>query len=335
MTICVFSNEKFTQIRVVNEETNKQFAEYTPYFEISEKFAVIPGLNEKLIPQGMGYIEDKNWFVLSYYRSTGASVLSCVDADTGTLIKSVPVSNEDGTIYTGHAGGVAVSRLNLWISSGGFLRRIPLSDLYAAQDGEIVRIVDKFNTGTNASFVTFNDDVLWVGEFFHDGNYLTNTDHYVRISIFEVNHSWVTGFKVDAQTDLVQKAVADTGADPVVPDYILSIPDIVQGIVVADNGEIILSRSYGRGNDSTISVYHPIVFEEPVTLKTIEGVEVPIWVLSSKTLSGKITALPMSENIYLKDDMLYILYESAGEKYRATTKYATDYIWKMKLDLLK
>jgi len=335
MTICVFSNETFSQTAVVGTQDPDVSETYTPYFEISEQFAIIPGLKERLIPQGLAYIAEKDWFVISHYRSGAVSVLSFVDAATGEWIKSVTLSNEDGSVYTGHAGGVAVSRLNLWISSGSFLRRIPLQALYSAGNGESIRIVDKFNAGTNASFVTCNNDVLWVGEFFHNNDYLTDSEHYARISIFEMNHAWVTGFKLNTQSDLLQTEPQADENIPVIPDYILSIPDIVQGMAFSESGQIVLSESYGRNNDSTIAVYASILFDEPDRMKTVNGEEVPMWILSSKNFSGKVTALPMSENIVMKDGRLYILYESAGEKYLTTTRYATDHIWQMNLSLLE
>jgi hypothetical protein len=42
----------------------------------------------------------------------------------------------------------------------------------------------------------------------------------------------------------------------------------------------------------------------------------------------------MSEGILIKDGFLYILYESAAKKYLMTTKYATDYVWKVPFNAL-
>ncbi len=335
VSICVFSNEIFSQATVVEQQDAASFSEYTSYLEISEKFAVIPGLKEGVVPQGLAYMEEKGWFVISSYRDNAGSILSFIDAQTGELIKSLSVHNEDDSVYTGHAGGVAISESNLWISSGGFIRRIPLHEIYTASDGEIIKIADKFNTGTNASFAAFHDGVLWVGEFFHDNNYLTDSARYVRVSIFEMNHSWVTGFKLDEETDLLAANRMTDGSEPVTPDYILSVPDLVQGIAFPGNGRVILSQSYGRNNDSTISIYDGIFLEAAKKTKEINGNNVPVFVLSSKNFFDKVKVFPMSENIVSKDGQLYVLYESAAEKYRSTGKCPTDYIWKMNLNQLK
>ncbi|HPJ88584.1 MAG TPA: hypothetical protein PLO84_05625, partial [Thermotogota bacterium] len=107
VSICVFSNEIFSQATVVEQQDAASFSEYTSYLEISEKFAVIPGLKEGVVPQGLAYMEEKGWFVISSYRDNAGSILSFIDAQTGELIKSLSVHNEDDSVYTGHAGGVA------------------------------------------------------------------------------------------------------------------------------------------------------------------------------------------------------------------------------------
>jgi hypothetical protein len=334
LSITSFSNAMLSQTNVVQPRTSNSFREYEQYLEISEKFALIPGLEGILVPQGLAYIEEKDWFAISYYQKDNYSVLSFVDGTTGEMVKSLIVCNEDGMYYTGHAGGLAVSYSNLWISSGSYIRKIPLQQIYDTDDGEKIKIVNKFNTGTNASFATFNDGVLWVGEFFHDNNYLTDGDRYVRINIFEVNHSWVVGFKLDKESDTLVSADIIDEKTPVIPDYILSIPDIVQGIAFLGNDEVALSQSYGRANDSTIQVYGNILLNAEHRKTDVNGTAVPTWILNSKNVAYKLTTFPMSENIVPKDGLLYILYESAAKKYLPTTKYGTDYIWKTNLNLI-
>ncbi len=331
-SICMFASVSISQTSVVKPRISNFFKEYDNYLEISEQFSLIPGLKEEYVPQGLGYISSEDWFVVSSYYSKGPSILSFLNGTTGEFIKSVIVLNEDGSNYTGHAGGVAVSKSNLWISSGSYLRKISLEKILSSKDGEEIRIESKFNAGTNASFAAYKNGVIWSGEFYRFDNYLTDPTHYQKIETGERNNAWITGFKLDETTDELINSIPIDASIPVTPDYIISVPDIVQGVAFLDNGKIALSKSYGRANDSVIQIYG---FDSASTADVdIKGKSVPLWVLSNLNLERELLVLPMSEGIIQKDDYFYILYESAAKKYLITTKYATDYIWRIPIELL-
>jgi len=318
-----------TQTSVVKPRKTNMFKEYDEYFQMCEQFCIIPGLKEGLIPQGLGYIPSKDWIVVSSYSANGPSVLSFLERRTGEYIKSLTILNEDGTYYNGHAGGIAVSELNLWISSEKYLRKIPLDDVFKAETGDEIRIESKFNTGTNASFASYNDGIIWVGEFYHYDNYLTDESHYYKIETGERNNAWIVGFKLDNETDNPANIIMEGETNPVVPDYIISCPDIVQGMAFLNcDDRLALSKSYGRTNDSTIQIYDINIGDNVSQIK-IEDKNIPMWVLSKLNLEKELLVLPMSEGIIQIEDYFYILYESAAKKYLMTTKYATDYIWKV------
>src|SRR6056297_2715995 len=316
------------QESVVKERKTNFFREYDHYLEISEKVFLIPALKEGFIPQGMAYIPEKDWYVISYYQAKGPSILTFLDADTGHLVKGLEIFNEDGTEYTGHAGGVAISKSNLWISSGGFIRQIPLANIFSAADGDEIRIVDKYNAGTKASFMKHHKGILWVGEFFHANNYLTDRSHYVKREDGYINHSWMVGLTLDENTDLPVNANGEEET-PITPDFIISIPDIVQGAAFSEDSNICLSLSYGRTNDSRLLIFDAVLSKEPDMIVSVNQQDTPLWVLKLKNQICEFKALPMSEGILIKDSLLYILYESAAKKYLMTTKYATDYVWKV------
>jgi len=317
-----------TQNSVVKPIKTNMFKEYDEYFQTYEQFCIIPGLKEGLIPQGLGYIPSKDWIVVSSYSTNGPSVLSFLERRTGEHIKSLTVLNEDGTYYNGHAGGIAVSELNIWISSGKYLRKIPLNNVFKAETGDEIRIESKFNTGTNASFASYNDGIVWSGEFYHYDNYLTDKSHYYKIGMGEKNNAWIVGFKMD-ETDNPVNIIMEDETSSVIPDYIISCPDIVQGMVfLNDDDRLVLSKSYGRTNDSTIQIYS-IDIDSNTSWVEIENKNIPTWVLSKQNLEKELLVLPMAEGVIQIEEYFYVLYESASKKYLATTKYATDYIWKI------
>ena len=77
------------------------------------------------------------------------------------------------------------------------------------------------------------------------------------------------------------------------------IPDKVQGVTFDDKGKVYLSTSYGRQNSSYIKVYDSIQELDKKPNQPKIKVEMP----------------PCSEEIDIEGDAIYILFESAGEKY--------------------
>ncbi len=326
LNILAFSS-LLTQEPVVKERKTNFFREYDNYLDNSQKQILIPGLKEGYIPQGLAYIEDKEIFVISYYHGYLPSVLTFIDGKTSQLIKSFAVLNADGSPYTGHAGGVAVSKNNLWISSGSQIHRMSLKKVYAAQDSQKVKIDEAYKVLTRASFMTFHEDCLWVGEFFRKNNYPTHKTHHVKMEDGSTNYAWIEVYEIDPQTDEILNIQIEGSQKKITPDIILSIPDIVQGISFSETGEILLSLSYGRTNDSTIQVYENVIKQEAKTSVEINDSRVPLWILNQENRTCELKALPMSEGIFVQADSVYVLYESAAKKYKDTTKYATDYIW--------
>ncbi len=77
------------------------------------------------------------------------------------------------------------------------------------------------------------------------------------------------------------------------------IPDKVQGIAFDEEGRVYISASYGRTKSSYLKVYASIEELNRKPGKPMRKVEMP----------------PCSEEIALTKDKIYVLFESAGEKY--------------------
>lgn len=77
------------------------------------------------------------------------------------------------------------------------------------------------------------------------------------------------------------------------------IPDKVQGITFDDKGRVYISTSYGRKNSSYLKVYATVERMNERPNHPMAKVEMP----------------PCSEEIDMEDDELYVLFESASEKY--------------------
>ena len=82
-------------------------------------------------------------------------------------------------------------------------------------------------------------------------------------------------------------------------DDIYQIPSKVQGVVFDENGRVLLSTSYGRRNSSYLKIYNSLDEMSKNVSKYMKSIEMP----------------PCSEGLDIYDGKLYILFESASEKY--------------------
>ena len=303
---------------------------YPRFSEMAQASLAVPGLQQGLVPQGIDAWEERDAVLISAYSSNAnePSVLLAVQVSTGRLIGEYRLKNTDGSNYTGHAGGVAVTSKNVFISEGGCLYRIPLTAL--EKSGEVT-IAEEIAVPVRASFCNASGGILWVGDFYYGTSYPTDDFRHMVNRDGKTYYAWAVGYELeDTDREICADAMV-TGAFAT-PDCILSIADRIQGMVyVKDAGKIVLSQSYGRKNDSTLYVYHDPMQETPHTQVVLNGVSVPVWYLDSGELEEKITTLPMSEGVAYMKNRLYVLYESGAEKYRGDGKLPTDRVWTVDL----
>ncbi|MEF2246779.1 MULTISPECIES: hypothetical protein [unclassified Paenibacillus] len=325
-----------TSKNITQVEANIKFQldkpEFKQLLDIMQPGPVIPGLELDLVPQGLDYIKEKDWFIVSHYRAAGgASVLSLLDADSGDMVKYFHLNKEDGSVYAGHAGGVAVSKQHAWVSSDKHLYQIKLEDIYNGDSNAKLKFSDRIETDTRASFNAYADGVLWVGEFAHGLDYPTNIEHRLMNRAGEEYNAWIMGYKLDEETDTLPQERLDQR--PARPDYILSVADRMQGVELLED-QIILSQSFGRNNSSELHFHENVLLEKPHQHVTIDGVEVPVWFLDKENMIQKLEGPPMSESAIVKDQTLYVLFESAADNYRDSGSYPLDRIQYVELDKL-
>ena len=304
---------------------------YKDFAACSNESVLIPGLNQYIVPQGMDYWDQMGWLIISGYISnnkySNCSVLVAVDLESGIFMGEYFLKNQDGSDHTSHVGGVAVTDKNIFISNGGSLYRIPLSDLLAAEQSGDLKIAETIKVVTNGSFCNYSQGVLWVGEFQYSTNYITDSSHHLKNRDGDQYKAWTAGYILDPGTENELKASAFVDG-VAIPDYILSITERIQGMTALSENYIVLSQSYGRTNDSTLFFYNNPLSEPSHSSVNISGVSVPLWFLDNKTGVTKLTAPPMSEGVCAINGMLYTLFESGADYYRnGGGKNPTDRVW--------
>jgi hypothetical protein len=137
---------------------------YKTYYKIFNRGnAKIPGHDTRWIPQGLTYWPEQDALIISYYdgKHVKNSRLAVIDRASGTKKKILELPED------GHVGGLAMSRLYLWVASSGKVSRISKSALEGAGNGAQVP-VDASKKVPASSFATMEGDhILWLGNYKH------------------------------------------------------------------------------------------------------------------------------------------------------------------------
>ncbi|WP_258750206.1 lamin tail domain-containing protein [Cytobacillus firmus] len=312
---------------------------YQGLWDISSDGPVIAGLAEGLVPQGLSYYKKKDWLLTISYVDDGIrpGTITVTDRTSGKLVKSVVLYNTDGTPYTGHAGGITISRDHGWVASENYLFSFKLSDLAKAENNGEIQFTKQIPLPVEAAYTVYDEGILWVGEYYEASAYPTDPSHHIENRDGEMHYAWMIGFDLERSNDMLSEEHWNGSLDHALPDFVLSTTGKVQGAIIqkaARNG-IILSTSYGRANDSVLYRYEYPLKEDPHSYVTVEGKEVPLWFLDGHTAKPRqsIEAIPMPEGIVEVQKELYVVFESGADKYRYTTTYPMDRM--LRIDMKK
>ncbi len=103
--------------------------------------------------------------------------------------------------------------------------------------------------------------------------------------------------------------------------FISCISDSGVGLKHNNDNNIYLSQSYGRKNNSRISVYsNPLEGFADNNFVIEKNLIIPVWILDEDKLIIEIISPPMTEGIADYKGAIAVLYESGSDKYRSTAK---------------
>ena len=296
-----------------------------PYFsKVSAAECAIPGLNQGFTPQGLSYDAGSDSFLICGYmkKSDQASRVYVISGEGYSEYKYVTLLVDNET-FCGHTGGIAVYQTQVFLVSEGSVYRFTLADLLTAEDEGEVTVTDHFETGNGADFVNVKGNELWVGEFYRKGNYETSDSHHLTTIDADANMAMSYCYQLDLTKQY--------GVDSTTPTKALSTIGLVQGMVILDDGKIVLSTSYGL-SDSHLYVYEDVFAEATDTYIEINETQVPVYILRSGKLVKKLTLPCMSEELTLKDGKVYVVFESACQKYRMFTRTRLKNVYSMVLE---
>lgn len=293
-------------------------ARYPAFFGNAEEEAEIPGLADGISPQGLCPVPENAEgyeFAMSGYMADGSPSRVYLIGKEGHKFVTL---TEEGKDVTAHFGGVTCTGEDLLVASGKTLLRVPFSAVLGAESGGKLQAERAVQTDINVAYCYFNADTqkLYAGEFYREKNYKTNEDHHLTVN-GETNYAFIYEYSFE------------NGAIKETPDKVISVRALVQGIAVyGDN--ITLSTSYGLA-DSVFYTYGNILNGEANGTAEVGGKEIPLYRLDSSNLKSALAAPCMSEEIFVRDGRIYILFESLCVKYKYFVRTRIDSILSLPL----
>ncbi|MDO4996866.1 MAG: hypothetical protein Q4E69_06770 [Bacilli bacterium] len=251
----------------------------------------IQGINNKYTPQGLAYSEKYNVALQTSYNKKGlVSMLYITDVDNNELIKSLKILNSDGSNNTKHVGGITTDDNRIWITSDYTVDIIDLNEVMTT-DEDFIKIRESYKLINRGDFTLYDNGILWIGDFFLKYIYDCPDDNPLLF-----------GYILDS----------DFSYDN--PDYVISLPMMIQGMERDKTGKFIFTDSYTNLINSKLTIYSNVL-EENASTYTINGRDIPYYKFDESNLIKTYKIPPMAEGFYLKNNDLYILFESGSDTY--------------------
>ena len=256
----------------------------------TESFS-IQGNSNGYVPQGLAYSEKYDMVLqTSYNKKHEISMLYVIDFKTRNCLKEIKLLRNNGNDNCNHVGGITTDGHKVWITSDYEVNEYSLDEILNTNETYIKSLKD-IEIDNGADFCTYHNNILWIGEFFLKGIYNVKDDNPLLM-----------GYVVKENIDYEN------------PDYIISIPNIVQGLAITSDNKFIFSRSYSNFINSSLSIYENILQYEPKYYE-FNGNKIAYYEFNKNNMIKNVKLPPMSEEIFIKDKSIYILFESSSDKY--------------------
>lgn len=275
---------------------------YRDFYKRAEPSFTIPGLGDGFVPQGVTEVGE-SILVSGYMTKDRPSRIYAVKNGKSSYAE---ILNADGTPYKGHGGGIDTYGDRAFLAGDGALEILSLSDVLDG-DGKAT-VKGSFDPGLDPAWCTVSGECIFMGSFAYNkvDNYKPEEKETFTTPTGEKNVSLIKCFALDS--------TAPNGINPT-PMYAISAGEKVQGLAFADENTLILSTSYGL--TSSLLIFHSTdkMKDNAGEYITDDGKIIPLYYLDSHSKTREVKAPPMSEELLVKDGYVYIMNESASDKY--------------------
>lgn len=281
---------------------------------VGEKLAFIPFFSNAkgefnaltgngYVAQGFDFVESENTFLSCGYATKKGNPSAVYSFDEkGNNRKVTLLKNADGSAYVGHTGGIAHYGNYAFITGADGCDVFMLADFIQGKS-EAIKVGEIASpTGHDPAFVTVHGNKLYEGSFYRKGNYETPQNERMTTPCGDENFAIVYVYQLGASDNF---GVSQT------PIEAYSVCGLVQGMEFCGD-KIALSTSWGL-------VPSHIKFYDTSSIVagqfSLNGTNIPLYYLDSSCLVNEVTAPPMSEEMVYKNGRLFIMNESASDKY--------------------
>lgn len=305
------------------------------YFNAETEFKV-PGLADGLVQQGFDYYEgdpdtddDDRFLVSGYMKNDEKSSRIYVLNKDGKVVHHAELKNMDGGHNKTHAGGIAIYGDYVYVANDlekyGFvgLQVFSLDDII---NKDTANCIGEIKLGINPAtcYVDKEKSILYVANFHYEkSDYVSPEEHKLQTPCGDNNTAIMLAYELGAG--------ADFGFKDYQPDKAYSITSKVQGLTFTDSGKIVLSTSYSISK-SHLLMYDFEKAEQGKETTKLFGGEIPLYHLDSSCLVKDVKAPPMAEELVFLDGRIYIMNESASNKYIFGRLLSGTYVHSYKAD---
>ena len=306
---------------------------YSDFYDIANEEFYIPDLMDGYVPQGFEYMKEEKSFLACGYMSDGESASRVyVISECGDEYYYTELMAQNGDNYTGHTGGIAYSGDYLFITGDDGIDVFMLSDIIDKNVSKAAHIgTVKSSFDINPAYCFTYDGYLYTGAFQRDEDYQTPSEHHMKTPSGDQNKALMVAYDLN---DIVFKrnvngAIIDTEIEPA-PRALYSMPSYVQGVCVGsyvvghgDDGKPVYEEKLMASTSWGLTTSHSYVYDmEKVHSGTNSdfardtyGVEIPLYYLDGSSLEYDLEAPPMAEEIVYHEGKIWIMNESASNKY--------------------
>ena len=286
---------------------------FGPFYSKSEAAFFAPAINDGFVHQGFDYDEENNTFLVAGYMTDKSASRVYILDEKGNVERYVSLKKANGKPYTGHTGGVEHYGDYMYITGSKGLDVFSYAEV--KNGASEVTLLGTVLTYNDPAHCYISNGHILVGSFHDCGAYLSESYEQIDLPdgsgknnstaiVFALNESFTDTWSVDP----TPKAVVSTGNN-------------VQGMCVTADGRVVLSTSFGA-TPSKLLVY------DTTHLPTVENYNfagtfnnqtfsfnVKLLYLENSSLIQTITAPAMSEELVYRNGKMYIMCESASNKY--------------------
>ena len=294
---------------------------YKDFYDTATKQFTIPEIHSGFTPQGIDFLEEKNLFLISGYGNGGISKIYAIDTDK--TYREISIFDNNDKDFINHAGGICSTDKYIYIAGCDGICYVISRDELINDRSNSVKLLGSFKTYNNADFCYIKNNRIYIGEYYYPIKYKTDDNHHFITPIGDKNHAIITVFELSGDEKF---GVSN------MPIKAYSTTDTVQGMCITDSGQLILSAS-ALYNSSTLYVYdYNEILNSQSDSFSVDSKSILLYYIDSISLSETIKIPPKSEGIFYNVDKLYILFESASNKFILGKFIGGEYVYSIELN---